>query len=186
MQPFQSMQNKDELRKYCKNLRLSLKNEGKLEQISNKIVEKIVNSSDFKNSRHILIYYPKKSEINLLPLLKIKNSIKKTFYFPKCDNDNLQICPFVSENDMQKGCFGVFEPKTEPIKNFEILDLIFVPALCADENCNRLGYGKGFYDRFLKNSNLRAKKIAVVAKCLYFKEIPTEKTDVSCDEVIFD
>ena len=64
------------------------------------------------------------------------------------------------------------------------MDIIFVPALAVDNEGNRLGYGGGFYDRFLKD--LKTTKIVPISKSLVFDNIPTEDFDIKIDMIITD
>lgn len=180
MQQFPSIQNKSLFRKKCKMRRLELLKEGELASASKKLTEIIAKSDYFLKAKNVMLFYPLKDEINLLDLLKFD----KNFYFPRCFNNEILCCPYV-EGDFECGSYNIKEPKTEPLKNLNQLDLIIVPALCADKKGNRLGYGKGFYDRFLKNEAIKAKKIAAVLKDLYFNEIPVEEFDIKMDKIFF-
>ncbi|WP_421774541.1 5-formyltetrahydrofolate cyclo-ligase [Gracilimonas sp.] len=85
-------------------------------------------------------------------------------------------------SDLQKNKWGVAEPKQiTPVEVGE-LDLIVVPMAAADRRGNRLGYGKGFYDRFLGETT--ALKVGLVFDAFLFDEIPTEKFDKKLDVII--
>ncbi|MBR2526366.1 5-formyltetrahydrofolate cyclo-ligase, partial [bacterium] len=79
--------------------------------------------------------------------------------------------------------FKTKEPQTKP-ENPDIIDLIILPALAADKNNFRLGYGKGYYDRLL--SKTTAKTILPIAKELVFENLPVESHDKQVDIVITD
>ena len=166
------MDSKSDLRKIAKDLRKNLN----IEEISKTICTKIRNLEDYKCAHNVMIFYPMKYEIDLRDLL----NDNKNFYLPRTDGKNIIVCPYSA--DLQKSDFGVMEPNTEPIDP-NILDLIFVPALMADKNGYRLGYGGGYYDRFLaKYSNI--KTIIPIPKELYFDELPKENFDVSASAII--
>ena len=63
-----------------------------------------------------------------------------------------------------------------------MLDLVFVPALCVDNKCNRLGYGKGFYDRFL--DGFEGVSIIPIPQSLIFSDICVDRHDVCCSGVV--
>ncbi|MBE7705899.1 MAG: 5-formyltetrahydrofolate cyclo-ligase [Cyanobacteria bacterium SIG30] len=180
MQQFQLTLNKEQLRKYCKNKRLELYNNGQLEKISKKIVEKILSSEDFIRASRVALFYPKKCEIDVTSLLKYD----KTFYLPRCKDKNLEICEYKNGDILKESNFKVMEPINEKLEDLSILDIIVIPALCADKKGNRLGYGAGFYDRLLKDKTIKAKKIVVVPNDLLFDEITNEKHDIKCDKII--
>ena len=81
------------------------------------------------------------------------------------------------------GKFNILEPIGEKI-NPSILDLIYIPALMANNNCYRLGYGKGFYDRFFAVNTTTAKKLIVVAKELVLDDFVQDEFDYKCDGII--
>ncbi len=149
-------------------------------KLSSKIIAKIVNIPEYKNSKNIMIFYPLKNEINLLGLLK-DNS--KKFYLPKIDGENLLCCPYSEGDKTCISCFHTCEPTTEPCPKAN-MDLAIVPALACDKNGYRLGYGGGFYDRFLKDFD--GTKICCVPKKLVLDTIYPQKHDIKMDMIITD
>ena len=136
MQQSQSVtQNKIFFRKIAKETRKILLQKKELSSVSNKIVEKIRKSQFFLEANNILIFYPKKDEIDLRDLL----NENKNFFLPRCEEKNLDICPFKDKKDLVLGSYGIYEPKTQKIEDLSIIDIIFIPALCADKNFNRKG-----------------------------------------------
>ncbi len=85
-------------------------------------------------------------------------------------------------SDLQKNKWGVAEPKQIISVEVDELDLIVVPMAAADRRGNRLGYGKGFYDRFLGETP--ALKVGLVFDAFLFDEIPTEEFDKKLDVII--
>ena len=166
------MDSKSDLRKKAKILRKSLN----IAEISKNICLKIRALDDYNQAKHIMIFYPMKYEIDLRDLLKDN----KNFYLPKTQGKDILVCPY--SKILKKSEFGVMEPNTEPI-NPNILDLIFVPALMADNEGYRLGYGGGYYDRFLaKYPNINT--IIPIPKALLIKQLPCESFDIKSNEVI--
>jgi 5-formyltetrahydrofolate cyclo-ligase len=90
-----------------------------------------------------------------------------------------QIC---SLSDLKKNKWGVAEPKHVNPVDVEDLDVIIVPMVAADRAGNRLGYGRGFYDRFLSETG--ATKAGLVFDAFLFDEIPTEEFDEKLDVII--
>ena len=74
------------------------------------------------------------------------------------------------------------EPITAPVSLAEI-DLVFTPALAADNNKNRIGYGKGFYDRLISKKT-KTVFIITIPDELVLESIPTDSFDKTCDEII--
>lgn len=161
-------------------LRIEIKNKRKLldrESASKSILEKIRKHPAFINSKNVMLFYPTRYEINLLDLMDTDG---KNFYFPKVDGENMLVCP--NNGDFEKSELNIYEPYSNPVDG-SILDLIIVPALAVDKNNYRLGYGGGFYDRFLAKFN-RAKTIAPVFKELLVDSLPVEDYDIPVDFVI--
>ena len=125
-----------------------------------------------------MIFYPKVEEINLLNLLEDES---KNFYLPKIDGNNLLCCSYTKGDELCESCFKTKEPLTEGV-NETILDLIIIPALAVDKNNYRLGYGGGYYDRFLKN--LHCTKCVCIPKDLLVESVFPEKHDIKIDIVI--
>ena len=134
------MRSKQHLRKWVKEERKKLD----LKLISQKLVDKLQYTDEYKQAKNILIYYPLKDEIDLLKLLEDKT---KKFYLPRIEGNELLCCPYSCGDQLCKSSFKTKEPLTEPV-NKKIIDLVVVPALAVDKNNYRLGYGGGFYDRF--------------------------------------
>lgn len=168
------MDKKTALRASAKDLRKTLD----IYKISEDLVKKISQHKLYLNAKHIMIFYPKTNEINLLPLL----SDTKNFYLPRINGKFLEICPYKHGDKLAKSQFNTLEPLTKAIAP-EILDLIIVPALMADKQGYRLGYGGGYYDRLL--SYCKSKTMCVLPKELVTETLPHEKHDIKIDTIIY-
>ncbi len=168
------MTSKVNLRRKAKIMRKTLQ----LFKKSALVVAQIRENSSYKSANNVLIYYPLQYELNLLALL----DDGKNFYLPRVCRDKLLICPFKKGEKLEKSEFNVCEPCSSPI-NPQNLDLVVVPALMADKKGYRLGYGGGFYDKFLAQ-NKGIKTILPIAKELFVNELPHENFDVPVDEVL--
>lgn len=169
---------KFELRKLAKEIRKMLD----IQLISSKIIEKIESSKEFENSRHVLLFYPKDFEINLTVLCEQYVNEKK-FYLPKVNGSDMFVCPYSCGEKLAISNFGVYEPCSMPVSP-QIIDYAIIPCLCADKRGFRIGYGGGFYDRFLPNLKENCVKIVPVPKNLLFDEVPTDTFDLPVDFVI--
>lgn len=166
------MDSKSDLRIKAKSIRRNLD----LTKKSHDAVNQIRQLDEYKSAKHVMIYYPLKYELNLLSLLQDD----KHFYLPKVQGNNILVCPY--SDKLALSDFKTFEPCTNPI-NPKFLDLIIVPALMADTNNYRLGYGGGFYDRFLASySNI--KTVVAVVKELFVQNLPIESFDRPINTVI--
>ncbi len=168
------MDNKTDLRANAKNLRKTLE----IEAISQRLVEKIRQCPQYKQAQHVMLFYPCKYEVNLLALI----DDDKSFYFPRVAGQNMFVCPYKVGDKLEKSCFNIQEPCSEPV-SAHILDLVIVPALMADKSGYRLGYGGGFYDRFLTENN-NVVTICAVPEQLYVDKLPCDSFDVPVDIVL--
>ena len=167
--------NEQQLRKWIKEERKKL-NTNLLSEI---LVKKLKETEEYKMANHIMFFYPLEYEINLLSLL---NDETKNFYLPKIIGENLLCCSYKNGDMLCESCFKTKEPLSEPIDK-RILDLVIVPALAVDKSNYRLGYGGGFYDRFL--CDLDCKKIVCISKQFIVETVYAEQHDVKMDKIIF-
>ena len=84
---------------------------------------------------------------------------------------------------MQKGAFGIWEPKPDGEEAVEgAIDLIIVPGVAFDRQCHRLGRGRGFYDRLL--SSLDVPKVGICFDFQLVPSVPVESFDYPMDHVV--
>lgn len=144
------------------------------------ILKNLKSTKEYREAQNIMIFYPLKSEVNLLPLLE--DSTKK-FFLPKINDSKLLCCPFSGKEELTTSIFKTQEPCTEPCCKNNI-DLVIIPALCCDKNNYRLGYGGGFYDRFLQDYN--GKTICCINKDFIVETVFPEPHDIKIDIIVTD
>lgn len=139
---------------------------------------------EFSGADTVLLYYPIKNEISPLPLLEIAKAGKKQIAFPVCeDNGTLTFRAVSTLNELKKSKFGLLEPAKEA-KIAEITEktLCIVPALAFSSDGYRLGYGKGFYDKFLQD--FAGISAGICYSQLVLDTLPTESHDKRVDILI--
>lgn len=142
---------------------------------SKKIVDLIKKSREFKEANVVAIFYPMMQEVDLLELLKTK----KTFAFPKVEGSDIHFYTYDENTEFKRSTFGVLEPQNGDLIDHQI-DFMLVPALAISKENYRIGYGKGFYDRFLTNN--RPKYVfGVIYHFQEIDEIPYEEHDQKLD-----
>lgn len=173
--------NKEELRKKFKIIRDNINNRNKK---SSEIIKRLINTKEYQKSKVIALYSNISSEVETKELIKISLENKKVV-LPKINKDNtMDFYEIKYLKDLEIGAFNIKEPKVKnkkPIRKEEI-DLIIIPGICFDKNRNRIGYGKGYYDKYLSNTNI--KKIGLCYEEQITKEIKSDKTDISLDYLI--
>jgi len=170
---------KKEYRDYAKKLRDGLD----IEKISLSICNQIISQDFYKKSQNILGFYPFNSELSLVSLYK-DNS--KNWFLPSIaeNGKDLFIHPYKYADKLEKNRFGVPEPVKEKEFNLDKIDLVFVPALMADKKGYRLGYGAGYYDRFLLKLKSSCIKVVPMAEVLFTEKLPFDEFDIPVNIVI--
>lgn len=134
----------------------------------------------FVTSEHILMYHSLPDELPTHAFLR-KWSARKKFYLPRVNGVNLDILPYMEET-LGRGAYDIEEPQGGIPVAPDDLEMIVVPAVAYDRFGNRLGRGKGFYDRLLATT--RAFTVGVAYDFQLLDLIPAEEHDVPVDVVI--
>ena len=146
--------------------------------ISVVLAEKLVQTEVYKTSKNIMIFYPLKDEVNLLSVLKDGS---KNFYLPRVNGQDMECCLYKSGDELRESAFHTMEPVCAACSKTEI-DLVVAPALACDKNAYRLGYGGGFYDRFLKD--YKGIKVCCIPKELLVDTVYPNEQDIKMDLII--
>tara|TARA_B100000242_G_scaffold54553_1_gene32722 strand:+ start:929 stop:1477 length:549 start_codon:yes stop_codon:yes gene_type:complete len=130
------------------------------------------------------IYYPTYFELNLLKIFEVKFFRKFDFFLPIVeDKKSMNFYKWSKNKILFLNKFGILEP--EKTKK-EVPNIILVPLLAFDKKNNRLGYGKGFYDKYFKRYN-KSKKILKIGIAFSFQRhhnLPVNKNDIKLDYIL--
>ena len=131
------------------------------------------------------MYYPSNFELNVLKLLEINSFSNHDILLPVIDKTNLMNFFSWKKNDILfVNNFGILEPLKSKNK---VPDVMLIPLLAFDKKKFRLGYGKGFYDRYLQRYLKQSKKILTVGVAFSFQKhhkLPINKNDVKLDFIL--
>jgi len=178
---------KEQLRREYKKTRDNVKHREKLSaQIANKLFE----MPEYINAKTIGIYSSFGSEVDTFEIMQDALYNGKTVGVPKVFGDVMDFYKINSVREIQEeNMFGIREPLKSKENYIEpkSLDLIIVPGLCFDRLNNRVGFGKGYYDRYLSNEELTATKIGICFEEQFLESmlIKTNEYDVKMDKVIY-
>lgn len=153
---------------------------------SQAICKNIYNSSLFNQAKTILAYFSFRQEPDLSYLFSgNKSDNEKTWGFPRCVEKSLFWHFWKSEDELIAGKYGIKEPRPDsPIINPQEVDLILVPCVACDYQNYRLGYGGGYYDRFLSSPEWESiPTIGIVFDLGYLPEVPIEVWDKKLDSI---
>ncbi|MBO5096767.1 MAG: 5-formyltetrahydrofolate cyclo-ligase [Agathobacter sp.] len=217
------MKPKKELRTQILQIRDALTEEQR-HNYSAEITKTVLASEEYQNAETLLIYASFKSEVNTFPLIEQAFKDRKKIYVPKIEeavqNDGTQtkrmeFYEIFSTDEFQDGYRGIPEPKAEIKRRFSISGrgehslsedkiLVLLPGAVFDLEGNRIGYGGGFYDRYLHDlewllENLQEQsckaqempivtmyKMALAFECQVVEQgmIPVEEHDVQVDVIV--
>ncbi|MBN2745107.1 MAG: 5-formyltetrahydrofolate cyclo-ligase, partial [Bacteroidales bacterium] len=130
----------------------------------------------------ILSYWSMDDEVNTHDF-NLHFSSKKDIYLPSIQEDKLLIKKFISLQDLvPTGKYQIPEPNGEPIEDIGLIDLIIVPGMAFDRHLNRLGRGKAYYDKLLKNKEKI--KVGLCFDFQLFDTIPHDLEDVKMSKIV--
>ncbi len=138
---------------------------------------KLLKELKFKKRKNILFYYPLSFESNVTRTLKQMRK-KSNIFVPFMEAESFKMVPF--RLPLKQNSFGIFEAGNT-IRNIKNIDIAIVPAVGVDGNLQRVGFGKGMYDRFFAKLKKRPYIIFIQPEICYTKEFICDSYDIACD-----
>lgn len=188
------MNTKQQLRKKFLSIRDSLTEEERREK-SQSITSRVTSCEAFQNADEYLLFSSFRSEVDTSYLLTRVLSTHKPVYLPKVLGDEMRFYQIESLEELEPGYQGILEPQEDTQREFVPLQdkkiFVLVPGAVFDRKGGRIGYGGGYYDKFLRYlegevlpENLC--KLAVAYECQMIDDgiIPREPHDISPDYII--
>ncbi|MBO4446404.1 MAG: 5-formyltetrahydrofolate cyclo-ligase [Clostridia bacterium] len=177
--------NKKEIRTLVKEKK-SLLNEEEIRSFSAKVSQEFLNRDFYEEAEVLYAYLPYNQEIRTEQIINQALKDGKKVAVPKVLDDGLmEFYEIKAIDECEKSEMGIPEPKgdTPPADDEKILMLM--PGVAFDEQRNRIGYGGGYYDRYLeRNRDKEITKVALAYPFQIFPEIPADPHDEKVDEVI--
>ncbi|MCM1138730.1 MAG: 5-formyltetrahydrofolate cyclo-ligase [Duncaniella sp.] len=170
---------KDEIRRNIK-ARKTLLSEAEKLSAAERVFNLLERTADFLLSDRILMYHSLPDELSTREFIH-KWSSSKHFYLPRVNGVNLEILPY-DESQLALGSFHIEEPTGSDTSSIDDIEMIVVPAVAYDRKGNRVGRGKGYYDRLLADS--KARKVGVAYDFQVVDEIDAAPHDVRVDVII--
>ena len=148
-----------------------------------KLIKKIIKNKD----KNIAIYFPNSYEVNVLKILEVEYFKKFNFLLPIIKkNNSMKFYKWKKNGVLLINKYGI----PEPVKTKETIpSIVLLPLLAYDKNKNRIGYGKGFYDKFLNKFLKTRKKILTIGVAFSFQKhhkLPNNNKDFKLDYIITD
>ena len=178
---------KNDIREKYKALRQAI-----LPDVKVKMDEKICNTflslATYRYASVLLMYAPKSDEVNIFPIAERALADGKQIAFPRCkpETHDMDYHYITSLDQLKKGSYGLLEPTPElPIYDFresKAPAACIVPALVYDKHGYRLGYGKGYYDRYL--GNYSGSKVGMIYSDYIIDSLPRGRFDLNVDFIV--
>ena len=176
------MVDKTEIRRRMRELKRAVTAEEKLRR-SETVMRSVEQLPEFQRARVVLLYWSMADEVQTHAFVE-RWYKEKTLLLPCVDGDDLVLRQYTGPECMVAGeQFGIGEPTGEEWKDLGAVELIVVPGVAFDKQNNRMGRGRGFYDRLLK-STPNAVKVGVAYDFQMLDTIPVEPHDVKMNRVI--
>lgn len=156
-----------------------------IEEKSRVIQEKLYELNYYKKAKNIMFYVDTRNEVRTLDAIKKSIYLGKKVFVPKVINKCDMLAVRIKNLDeLKQGHFGILEPVSGEIINPKELEAVVIPGVAFDKRGCRLGYGGGYYDRFLQNLKADAIKIALAFEFQILDELPKEEYDILMDIII--
>ncbi|MDR1627219.1 MAG: 5-formyltetrahydrofolate cyclo-ligase [Oscillospiraceae bacterium] len=146
----------------------------------------LISSEEYKYCNALFVYVSKPIEVGTYGIISHALEKEKSVAVPKCSAEDLTMSFYkiTSFKDLEKGYFQIYEPikeKCPEVKTFSS-GICIVPGFCFDIYGHRLGYGKGYYDKFLEN--FKGVKIGICYSDYIFEKLPANKHDQKVDILV--
>lgn len=172
---------KKNLRKEYK-LRCDVKDRKKKEIV---IIERLLKSDLFREADYIFLYASRSDEFSTKEIAFEAEKLGKETAYPFCENENGEMTFYLScRDDLKQGMYGIMEPDSSFCRKAEFTkkSLCIVPGITFGKKGERLGYGRGYYDRFLRNFS--GKTVALCFEECLCDRIPMEEHDIKINYLI--
>jgi len=168
---------------------------GEIKSKSEKIEKRLFALPEFQRAKTIMFYVSFRSEVETEKMIKNALKLRKRIVVPVVDGEKIVVSEIKNlKKELTKGSFGIREPKKEFRRrvNQKEIDLVVVPGVVFDKRGGRLGYGRGYYDRFLRNKLIRLRMsrshqcalIALAFDLQIARKIPLVKEDIKIDKIV--
>ena len=151
---------------------------------SDAICKKFLGLPEYKNAEVVFAYMDCKNEVETKKVIEQCWKDGKTIAVPKVFGEIMKYYVITSYDDLEEGYFGIPEPKHESLQEIVCEDgIMILPGVAFDVSRHRVGYGGGFYDRYLE-AHPDMKKIAFAFEFQVFEEVPFEEFDRQLEKII--
>lgn len=157
-------------------------------EASEAIREQLMRMEEYRKAKTVMLYVNCGKEVVTRTLMDVANRAGKTVCLPLCydtDQHLMDARLWNAEHKLVAGAYGIPEPASDaPVIYPEDIDLVVLPCMSCDAECNRIGHGAGYYDRYLAKLRKDAVTIALCYDAILIDNVPTEEHDEKVNAVI--
>ncbi len=177
---------KNDIRAKYKALRQAISPDVK-QAMDEKIYNLFIGLATYRYASVLLMYAPKPDEVDVTPIAKRALADGKKVAFPRCipESHDMEYHLITSLDQLKKGAYGLLEPTPDlPVYDRESVEpsACIVPALVYDKRGFRLGYGKGYYDRYL--GGYTGSKVGMIYSEFIIDQLPRGRFDLNVDFIV--
>ena len=149
------------------------------------VVMRLLSHPRIKTAKTVMLYYSLPDEVDTHSLVDSLLMSGKHILLPRVTGEGtMELRRYTGPSDLAQGAYNIMEPTGEVFDDYAAIDLAVIPGVAFDSDGNRMGRGKGYYDRLLpKLANTY--KLGICLPFQLVEKIPTDKHDVRMDEVLF-
>lgn len=174
---------KKEIRKRMRVLRENMTREDMFSK-SSLIFEQLITVPEYKNAEKIFTYVSMNNEVDTIMLMDYSLSMDKRVFVPKVSGRDMLFYEISDISELSPGYCGIYEPDTDGKEpDYSKTGFMCMPGVAFDKDYNRIGYGGGFYDRYLSGEN-KFYKAALAYEFQFVEHIRTEHVDVKPDMIV--
>lgn len=174
---------KNELRAYIAGEKQRMSPEARIE-LSAPILRRLAVHPRFTAASTVLLYHSLPDEVNTHDFL-LYWATQKRILLPVTNGDEIELRQFNAGEALRTGRFGIQEPVGEPFDDYAAIDLAVVPGVAFDGKGNRLGRGKGYYDRLLaRMAHTGTYKLGICFPFQVVESVPVDAHDIVMDELL--
>ena len=165
--------------------RKALLNDARRQAAADKLYALLTSTPAYRAASCVMLYASLPDEVPTLRLL-IEERSRRTFVLPRVIGpEDMELCLYTGPDDLHSGAFQIPEPQGHVFHDYHHIDLILVPGMAFDHSGNRLGRGKGDYDRFLAQTQMQSvRKWGVCYDFQLLDSIPTDAHDQPVERVL--
>ena len=156
---------------------------------SDLIAKHLFNTDFYKASKYIMTYIDFRNEVKTEEIIKKSLAYEKNIIIPisVVKTRELILSKLLDyDNELEAGTYGILEPKPQFIRKVahKVIDLVLIPGVAFDKRGFRIGYGAGYYDRFLKKLDKSVPKVALAFDLQLVSHVEEGKYDIAVDYII--